>query len=612
MKRLLFCFEYFFFFVILFILQKPLFMLYHQKTFGEGVGINDYFSVMQHGLPLDFSMAAYICVIPFLLVSFSFFTQKYLRTIFVIYNIIVLFLVAVCFSIDLDIYSYWNIKLDTTPFVFLKSPQDAIASFDWNLVLRQILIISLLYTFLLFVLKKVFIPLFSQFRTDNKIFIISYLSLTAILIFPIRGGTSDANMNVGWVYFSKNMYLNHAATNPMWNLMDATFEKKVNFDQQYRFMAEEDAQNIAKSLLNQNNNSSLKVLKNDRPNILLIVLESFSAKMIEPLGGEKDVAPTLNQLAQEGILFSNFYANSFRTDRGLSCLLSGYPSQPKFSIMRQPKISNNLPNIGNKLSQAGYELGFYYGGDENFTNMRSYLVQANFLNIISDKDFNKKDFINPWGAPDHIVLNRLLTDINKRESEQPFFNVMLTLYSHEPFKVPMETVFSGSDKNNLYKNSVHYVDQSLGTFFAQAKQESWWDNTLVILVSDHSFSYPEGLPIYEPSRYQIPMIWTGGAITNHQIIKTIGSQCDLASTLLGQLNIPYNDFTFSKNLFDENQEKFAYYSFIHGMGMIDETGVFVTNLDGNNTIYENEKLEKKSQAYLQTIYNDLETKNSLK
>ena len=160
-------------------------------------------------------------------------------------------------------------------------------------------------------------------------------------------------MNTGKVYFSSNQRLNHAAINPAFSLMES-LSKQKDFGKQYRFMEAAQADELIKNLVDPSVLDSTAMVpdtlrttlfKTERPNVIFVILESFSSRLMTTLGGEPDVAVQMDSLAKEGILFTNFYANSFRTDRGLVAILSGYPAQPTTSIMKYPRKTQNLPAI---------------------------------------------------------------------------------------------------------------------------------------------------------------------------------------------------------------------------------------------------------------------------
>ena len=164
-------------------------------------------------------------------------------------------------------------------------------------------------------------------------------------------------------------------------------------------------------------------------------MESFSSKLMKSLGGEPNVAVNLDTLAQEGVLFTNFYANSFRTDRGVVAVLSGYPAQPTTSLMKYPHKIQSVPSIAGSLKKAGYRTKYYYGGDADFTNMRSYVITSGFDELISDVDFPVSERLSKWGVHDHLVFKRLLQDLNAESTassklagaaKRPFFKVVQT------------------------------------------------------------------------------------------------------------------------------------------------------------------------------------------
>ncbi|MCG4740215.1 sulfatase-like hydrolase/transferase, partial [Bacteroides intestinalis] len=319
-------------FVCIFILQKPLFILYYSSLYA-GTSWTDPFLVIWNGLPLDLSLAGYLTAIPGLLFIASAWTlSKTLRSIWNGYYFFIAILLAVIFIVDLGLYEYWGFRLDATPlFYFFSSPKDAFASMNiWQMIggiIAMIVYASLLYVIFLWVQRGIWRGLKLPYRRLSVSGVM--LLLTALLFIPIRGGFTVSTMNTGKAYFSSNQRLNHAAINPAFSLMES-LSKQKDFSKQYRFMEAAQADELMKKLVDPQVLDSTVVVpdtlrtalfKTERPNVIFVILESFSSKLMTTLGGEPDIAVQMDSLASEGVLFTNFFANSFRTDRGLVSIL---------------------------------------------------------------------------------------------------------------------------------------------------------------------------------------------------------------------------------------------------------------------------------------------------
>lgn len=613
--------------ICIFIVQKPLFMLYYQSQYTD-VSCVDWLNVIWHGLPLDLSLAGYLTAIPgFLFIISAWSLSKTLHRIWCIYFLFVSVLLAIIFTVDLGLYEYWGFRLDATPlFYFFSSPKDAIASVSIWMVLGGIVAMAIYAAILYGIFKTVLLrkKQLLQMKLPYRRLRVSgvLLLLTGLLFIPIRGGFTVSTMNVGKVYFSSNQKLNHAAINPAFSLMES-LSKQKDFGSQYRFMEASEADKIFKDLidpavsgetvsvadsLRQSADSLHTLFNTKRPDVLFVILESFSSKLMTSLGGEPNIAVNLDSLSKEGVLFTNFYANSFRTDRGLVAILSGYPAQPTTSIMKYPRKTQSIPAIAGSLKKEGYATKYYYGGDADFTNMRSYLISSGFENIISDQDFPVSERLSKWGAHDELVFKRLLEDlkaesIENKEKNAPHFRVLQTSSSHEPFEVPYHRL----DNDRL--NAFAYTDSCVGDFVKQFRRLPQWKNTVIVFVPDHLGAYPEHLNNLSVERYQIPLLMVGGAIRNPRKVETYGSQQDIAATLLSQLAIPHNEFTFSKDMLNPASPHFAFFTVPDAFGLVTADNQVIFNCQAGDVAVDEGTAKGKNlplgKAYLQKLYDDL-------
>lgn len=595
--------------MVAFAIQKPLFMLYHNEL-AAGHSLKEYVLVVLNGAKLDATVSGYLTIIPFLLTLVSvLFTGKAMAGILKVYFAVAGGFVALIFTVDEALYGFWNFRLDSTVLFYLQSPKNAMASIPALPFIVQAVVTVVYSAFIYFLFKRFAISSLPTTPAKNKAGAFAACILAGGLLFvPIRGGLTTSTANVGMVYFSNDQFLNHAAINPCFSLM-TSLSKEQNFSEQFRFFAEEKRQELFSSLYPvveytpQSENERL--LNNTRPNVLFIILEGISANVVEATGGESGITPNINRLSREGVLFRNMYANSFRTDRGLVAILNGYLGQPTTSIMKYPSKSQSLPSIAKSMREAGYDTDVLYGGDINFTNMRSFFFNTGFNRLTADKDFPLSSRLNKWGANDDITFARLYDDLLEKDKETLWLRAFLTLSSHEPFKVPYDRL------EHPYLNSVAFTDSCLGEFVDKIKQTPVWENLLIVLVSDHGFRYPESLKEYEPGRYHIPCLWIGGAVKAPLVVDKTVNQTDLAATLLGQLNIDSNEFRFSKEVFNPEYPEFAVYTFNNGFCFIDSTGVSIHDNTSNTLLLENpqtgnlQRIEN-GKAILQTLYEDMD------
>ena len=622
-------------FVVLFVLQKPLFLFLEKGSATQPVDniFTELPAVIWHGLPLDLSMAGYLSVIPgFLSIAVVWLKRDLVKPIMNIYFIIASLFITCSFLLNASLYPYWKYPLDSTPlFYFFTSPADAIASVSIWQVILSIVILIVLTVGVWFTLrmrgekrqqysrysygyggfgsgKRNRFDDFDRHRGRTSIIL---LLLTGLLFLPIRGGITVSTMNTGQAYYSQNAYLNHSAVNPLFSLLESITHQE-DFASQYRFMKDKEADKIFATMTSTSDENTYPLLneatfKKGTPDILIVIMESFASDIMPSMGSYKDVAVCLDSIAQQSILFTRFYANSFRTDRGMVSILSGYPAQPTTSIMRYPRKTSQLPSIARNLAKyKNYKTTYYYGGDADFCNMRSYLVSQGYQHIISDANFPIEDKLSKWGVPDHILAAKMMEDIKAQQNEKrPMLRILQTSSSHEPFEVPYHRL---KDKR---LNAFAYTDSVMGAIVREYRKLPRWKNTLIVFVPDHVGGYKENLNDHDRSRYQIPLILAGGAISRPMKVGIIGSQHDIAATLLGQLGVEHREFTFSKNMMSDATPKFAFFAVNDAFGIVSEENSLIYDNRAKRIVYDKGEKGfnlKRGQAYLQKLYDDLSKK----
>ena len=590
---------YYLFWIVFFVVQKPLFMIWQYRLLGD-VAWSDWFLVPWHGLPLDLSTAAYITVLYGLLLVASVWVRW--SVIEKIADVITGILLTIALWVvlgDNGAFPSWGYHLDKDLFAYLQSPNEVLACAPWWLWAVGVIAFVALFTGWWFLYRYLFhkAPESSE-SIGKKIATTAVLIIvTALLFLPIRGSVTVSTMNTGRVYYSDNRMLNLAAVNPVFNIVESLSENRLDATR-YTYMSDDECAAYVKRMLSDSCDTVEPLLTTTRPNIVLCILESFSSNAWE-------VMPNMQRLAAEGIYFDNVYANSYRTDRGVMAVLGAYPGCATTSVMMIPSKSQQLPQIGQVLQRNGYDLKFYYGGDEDFTNMRSYLVTGGFEQRVSDHDFPMSQRLSKWGVPDHILFDFAAKDIirrNKISTVNYQLSTILSLSSHEPFEVDYHHYRSG------FLNAVAYTDSCLGAFVDTLRTSPAWDSTLLVLIADHGYPYPEGVRNYEPQRYRIPLIFAGGAVKQPRVISTLCSQIDWLPTLLHQMQLDASDFIYAKDILSSEHNAFAYYNFVDGFAYIDSTGTTVIDAAVNKPLIETQPADdraNKAKAFTQHIMTKL-------
>ncbi len=552
--------------VVVFIIAKVAFMLCCHKA-ASALTLADMKDVIIHGLTLDLSTALYFLILPFLLIMISLWHNgKWIKTMLHVYFAIVAIAFTLAFVADISLYPFWGFKLDASCLQYLATPTDAMASVSTGYLLGRVVIFAILACLVYlgyhgFSKHQFHFPP-CRHRIAGSI---SALLCIPLIVIGIRGGLDESTTNVGQVYFSQNQFLNHSAVNPVFSFL-ASLEKTANENTTYNFYTPEEMEHLTNGLYDSQTLAGDTLLTTQRPNVVIILLESCGKMFL-------DVMPNLCKAAEEGVDFTNCFGNSYRTDRGTVCSLSGYLSFPTMSVMKMSNKVGHISSIARSLRREGYATEYLYGGDINFTKMKGYLISTGFERLHWKQDYNAEEqATSKWGVCDEITFKTLSDMVRSHTGDQPFLIGYSTLSSHEPWDVPVNKY-----KEKQY-NGFHYVDQCIGTFLNDMKQSKQWDNLLIVFMPDHSSDFHE-FTEQHPDRNRIPMIWTGGVIKNPRKLDMICNQSDFAATLLGQMNLSHEDFTFSRDVTSSSYRyPFAIHMFNNGISMTDSTGFMLYDL----------------------------------
>lgn len=614
-KSLFFFIRFFTFWLIFFALDRLIFLfIFHKKL--RGIPFSEKLATCYHALRLDLSMTAYFAVLPIIFFLIGYFSNRKsinLRVVGV-YNKILLVISSILSLANFHIYREWGTKVnDQAIFFAFESPKEALASSTSIPIFLTIVVFLLLLGIGFYVHRLLFKETLLKFQPTPiyaKIGIAIFLLALNFLI--IRGGLGVAPNSQSMAYFSKYEILNQASLNTEWNLVSSLLAAKKTHHNPYQYFDDRQSDLTSRNLFEASKGNTPKILTTNRPNIVLFILESFTADLTKTLGNEDGITPGLDSIISQGILFDHIYASGNRTDKGLIATLAGFPTLATGSIVKWPEKMQKLPAISQKLAEQGYYTSFYYGGASEFDNYKAFILSHGYQKLIDKSSFDEKDMNSKWGAYDGLVFNKQLNEIG--ESKVPFFSTILSLTNHEPFELPNSYKFGNSDIIKKFKSTAFYTDSCIQSYLAHAKKQSWYNNTLFIFIADHGHLYPKNkFEIFQPERYHIPLIFYGNVIKKSfkgKKISNIGSQQDLAATLLYQLDIDSKAFLWSKNLLNPHIKQFGFFSWDDGFGFVDDKQCVTFDNIGKNILYNSspkdslktKELVAKGKSYLQSAY----------
>jgi phosphoglycerol transferase MdoB-like AlkP superfamily enzyme len=362
-------------------------------------------------------------------------------------------------------------------------------------------------------------------------------------------------------HFSDDRTLNEIANNGAIAFVDAAWTHNLDYGAFYKTMPQDEAYQRARRMLSgpdsqfvESGFSIRRHVSGDpaspKLNVVILLEESLGSEFWGCLGRPATLTPEMDRLAtEEGLLFTNIYASGNRTVRGFEGVLSSFPPLPGESIVKR-NHSDNVESIARVLKRDGYNTIFFYGGRGLFDGMRAYALRNGWDRFIEQKDFAHPTFKTIWGVCDEDTYGRAIEEFRALDKTgKPFLGTIMSVSNHKPYTYPRGRIPEDPDKpNRSREKAVKYSDWCLGKFFRDAKKESFWTNTLFVVVADHGARVygSQSIPIHS---YEIPFVILGPAVVKAPArIPELGCSLDVSPTLLGLIGRPYDTLFFGRDL----------------------------------------------------------------
>ena len=485
-----------------------------------------------------------------------------------IYLAIVLLIIYFSLLAEIPFWDEFGVRFNFIAVDYLIYTYEVISNINESYPLPLIifvLVALIVLTFVFLQKRKIFRNTFSDKRPISKRFaLFSVLIPALILSLILKNKQAD---------FSNNLVLNELGKNGTFSFFTAFKSNELDYETFYPKIDDKEAYSVLKKNLLQENQAyatnkwddisrTTKSENEQRPNVILIAIESFSGDFLKAFGNKDNLTPNYDKLANEGIFFTNLYATGTRTVRGMEALTLSVPPTPGNSIVRRPD-NQNLFSVATIFKEKNYQPYFIYGGDGYFDNMNNFfggqgfdIVDRNRGNPLSDdiktQRFNIPDnevsFENAWGICDEDLYKQSIKYADKSSKlNKPFFQFVMTTSNHKPYTFPAGKIdLPQGDRNGAVK----YTDYALGKFLADAKTKPWFKNTVFVIVADHCASSAGKWEI-NIDKHHIPAI-IYNLPQKAEKINRLTSQIDLMPTLFGYLGWNYTTSLYGKDI---NQTK---------------------------------------------------------
>ncbi len=547
---------------LIFLISRLLFLIYNLNQYKYP--FVDYFVSSFYGFRLDFSTIGYVLFVLTIFIYFiSIFKIKLNKIGLIFLSVILAIFFLIPAIIDWELYSKWGNKFNSQALIYISHPREMALSAGETPWLKFIIFLVIWITICFYFINKILKEI-KPIQIENKLtFSITFLVILLLNFIIVRSSFTVASINQSSAYYSSNNAKNALAINSTWNTFYYLIEGKDNFynNSYFPFSDMETDSILGKKTVN---NSKLFNSKN--PNIVLIVLESFTAHSSYILTQDNNLTPGLDSLSKQGLLFTKCYASGDRTEKGLVSILSGYPSQPATSIGVFHDKTKSLPGLPKTLKNLNYQNGFVYAGDSEFASMKSYLNQIGFENIFDKSSFKSEYLNSKWGAHDEYLYQ---TALELLKNKTRFFYTLLTLSSHEPFDVPVKSKCKNNNNFCKFKHSIKYADSCLFNFIEKSKKENWYDNTIFIVVADHGHDIGQIKQFFfGPENYHIPLLIFGKPLKSEfkgKKIENVVSQTIIPSLISHSLDLK-NEYSWQNSFLDTVNS--TYYFHDNGIGIL--------------------------------------------
>jgi len=574
-----------------------------------GAGFNNLMRAMVMGIRFDVVVSSYLLFLPFLLITIAWVTGSMRRLLRALSFWIAFGLYTLAFFIsaaDIPYFNQFFSRITNAAFQWMQKP-----GFVFRMVMEEpgywvylIPFFILLAGFYL-LLRRIVMDN-SPVRIKNPLWLKALVTV-AMLVFMFAGArgrlAQKAPIKVGTAYIFDNPFLNQLGLNPVFTMLQSIVENLDHRNDTIRLMDDRLAlANVQRYLDITRPNPYYPLyrfvqpdsIKHNRPNVVIIIMESMAASKMKRNGNSLQLTPFLDSLALNSYYFDSIYTAGIHTFNGIFSTLFSYPALFKQQPMRESNMLR-YNGIASTLSNFGYSTAYFTTHDGQFDNVEGFLHYNGFDTIISEKDYPDEAVKTTLGVPDDFMFRYSIPLLNQmHQSGKPFLAAFMTASNHGPYYIP--DYFRPKNKN-IKDGVIEYADWALHQFIMHASQQSWFKNTLFVFVADHGIHKKNTYEISLQYHHTPLIFYAPGLLKGHRIFNQIGGQIDVFPTIMGLLGFPYINNTLGIDLMRQSRP----YIFVNSMtnyGVIGKKYFLIVRRDNTAHLYQfkNGSLKNYSKA----------------
>jgi phosphoglycerol transferase MdoB-like AlkP superfamily enzyme len=604
------------FWLVVFDLERIFFSIHNWDKF-ENVSFGDWLLAFVYSFRLDLATGALLSLVPLLILIIHFVhPSRWSKLLFYSTVFLEVIICALIHGGEINAYPEWNHKLTTRVFTHLLNPDEVVRTADYGMTIWFVI-----YAGVEIVIGYKLMKWFFKFKLEPNqlkwiVRIPSALALLAVSLASFvllgRGGTQQIPINIDSAYYSDNYASNDLSVNSVYFFAKSfMLYNRSEIGAMFPIIENKPAKNYLKDFYSYKLKHENYIFNNDRPNIVFLIMESWTANAIGSISGEEGATPYFDKLTKQGLLFTSLYSTGGTSEIGNSSIFSGYPALPEISISMQPDKHRKIPSLNQDLKKWGYTSRYIFSGDLKYGNIGGYFMDHGFDEVEDENDFPKGLKRGKLNYFDEDLYDIVIKKIDKIKG--PFMQCAFTGSTHSPYDYPDRGTKKWKGKEADFMSSIFYADKCLNDFLLKCKKRAWYKNTIFVIVADHGHASPNVENPNLGGYFHIPMLIIGEPLKKEyrgKRITTLGSQADIARTLLYQMGGDYKRYTWSKDLLNPNCPQFALHTINRGFGWITNQGNFSFNMDAKSYPEKNfgaEDLQNernRCHSYMSLIYNE--------